>query len=82
MNDARRKMIAEVIETISSIRDELVFIYDEETDAMDRMPESLSTSLRMDEMDSIASRIDNAVGSLEDIIDDLQEIVDTKMTAY
>ena len=40
----------------------------------------LDTSKRKPEMDSVAVTNDNAVGSPEGIMDDLQEIVDSKMT--
>lgn len=41
----------------------------------------LDTSKRKPEMVSVAFTIDNAIGSPEGIMDDLQESVDSKMTA-
>lgn len=74
MNKQRRKMIAEVVEKIETLKGDLEMIRDEEQDAFDNMPESLQGSMRGEEMEEAIGYMDDAIEGLDTAIDSLGEV--------
>lgn len=74
MNKQRRKMIAEVVEKIETLKGDLEMIRDEEQDAFDNMPESLQGSMRGEEMEEAIEYMDEAIEGLDTAIDSLENI--------
>lgn len=83
MNNNRRKQIKEINEKLNSIYEELESIRDDEENYLSNMPEGLFTS-------SIASEIaqsnigdfDYCLGSIKDITENLQSVIDRKISNY
>ena len=76
MNKARRKWLEDIIGKLEEQKDELYQLYEEEQEAYDNMPESLQESERGQAAYEYASDLEGEYNSLEDVIQNLQEILD------
>ncbi len=76
MNKSRRERLESIIEKLENQNDELCQLYEEEQEAYDNMPESLQDSERGQEIQEFASGLEMEQGSLENVIQNLQEILD------
>lgn len=74
MNKKRRKAISVVSQKLSSIRDELGTIQDEETFSRENIPENLQSSEVYENSEEISDYIENAINNIEAAIDDLNSI--------
>ena len=74
MNKARRRQIAEVINSIEIIKGVIEEIRDDEEDAYDNMPESLQESDRGEAMQEAVEFLENACDSLDEALDNLTNI--------
>lgn len=72
MNNARRKIKREAIELLSSALDLLETIAGEEEEAYYNMPEGLQASEKGEEISSNVDYLQDAVSTLEDMIDELE----------
>ena len=68
MNNKRRQEIRKNIESLSVISNNIDIILDEESDCLDNMPENLEGSERYEAME-------NAVDSLSDAVDKIEEVI-------
>ena len=76
MNKARRKWLEDIIGKLEEQKDELYQLYEEEQEAYDNMPEILQDSERGQAAYEYASDLESEHDSLEDVIQNLQEILD------
>lgn len=74
MNKQRRKEIFKMINELEKIKDELKRISCDEQYYFDNMPENLQGSLRGIDSEEAIERLDDAVGSVMDAIENLEEI--------
>lgn len=74
MNKKRRKAISVVSQKLSSIRDELGAIQDEETFSRENIPENLQSSEVYENSEETSDYIENAINNIEAAIDDLNSI--------
>lgn len=77
MNKERRKILQQVIEKLEDINSELGNLSDEEKEAYENIPENLNNTDRANNMYEVAEILDNERGNIEDVIDNLQEIIDS-----
>lgn len=76
MNKNRRKAIAEIIDQLETVKEQIIGVTEEEQEAYDNMPESLQYSERGDSMSEAITDMENATCTIDDIINDLQNIID------
>ena len=74
MNKLRRKKIADIVNSISIMRDKLDVIKDEEEDAMYNIPENLQNSDRYQECEEAVDSLDSAISAIDEAIDYLSDI--------
>ena len=71
MNNSRRKEIAKAVELMEEITTILSYVKDEEEGSYDNFPESLQNSIRGEEMQEWIDRLETAVESIQEQIDEL-----------
>lgn len=76
MNKQRRKWLEDIIGKLEEQKEELYNLQQEEQEAYDNMPESLQDSERGQAVCEYAYDLETECGSLEDVIQNLQEILD------
>lgn len=76
MNNDRRKEIRSVISEIEKSMDVIENILEDEDVYRDLIPENLIESKRYEDSEEASNNLQFALDSLEDVIDNLQEIVD------
>ena len=76
MNKNRRKRLEKIVESLSSIMDELELIGEEEQDVYNNMPENLQYSIKGEMIEENANDIIEAKDDLSDIIDILQNVIE------
>ena len=69
MNAARRAILKKAIASIEQAKGYVDQVYDDEYDALSNMPENLESSERYEKME-------NAVDTLEEIQDDLDDVLE------
>lgn len=76
MNKSRIKRIQNLAETLKLAREELGYIIDEESNALDNMPESLQETKKWQQDDKNLSELYDIKDKVEGLKDRLQEVVD------
>ena len=76
MNKQRRKWLEDIIGKLEEQKDELYNLQQEEQEAYDNMPENLQESERGQAVGECASDLETEYDTLEDVIQNLQEILD------
>lgn len=76
MNKARRKWLEDIIGKLEEQKDELDSLINEEQEAYDNMPESLQDGERGTAMYDSISDLESERDSLEDVMQNLQEILE------
>ena len=74
MNKYRRKVIAELLEQLIEICDNLEAVKDEEEEALENYPENLKYSERGEAMQEAFDNLEEAHGSISEAIDLLESI--------
>lgn len=74
MNKERRNKILKVIADIGQIKEKLQEILNEEEMVFDNMPENLQCSMRGEESEESIEYMNEAVDSLDNAIEQLEEI--------
>ena len=75
MNKERRKKLEDLLEQLSTIKDEITELAAAEQEAFDNLPESLQEGERGQQMEGNVEILEDAVGNIEEIDEWLQEIV-------
>ena len=73
MNNTQRKQIAELIEKIQEVENDLNLLAEEEQNKIDNMPENLQYSDKVERMQEVSEEIDQISGELNDIVIRLEE---------
>lgn len=73
MNNTRRKTIRNIRLSLEDIMVTLESTRDDEQDAFDNLPESLQESERGERMQECIDYLDEAIGSLEEAMDNLTD---------
>lgn len=76
MNKSRIKRIQDLAETLKLAHEELGYIIDEESNALDNMPESLQETKKWQQDDKNLSELYDIKDKVEGLKDRLQEVVD------
>lgn len=74
MNQAQRKLIADIAERLEAIKSEVETLRDEEQDKFDNMPDSLQGSEKGERFQAHIDSLASAFDSLEEAANSLQEI--------
>jgi len=72
MNKQRRKDIDTIIQTLEEIREQIQFVLEEEQEYLDNIPENLQNSERYETAQTAVSELEEADGSIDDIIEHLE----------
>ena len=72
MNKQRRKDIDTIIQTLEEIREQIQFVLEEEQEYLDNIPENLQNSERYETAQTAVSELEEANGSIDDIIEHLE----------
>ncbi|MBQ9727338.1 MAG: hypothetical protein IJV65_07520 [Kiritimatiellae bacterium] len=75
MNNARRKAIEAIHETLTELRDQLEQLRDEEQEYADNMPENMQCGEKHEAAEAAVYNLDDAIGSIESAADTLEELV-------
>ena len=75
MNKNRRKAIERITDKLMEIQTDVEEIRDEEQEAYDNLPESIQDGERGEEMEGYIELIEDALNSIEEAIDYLNEIL-------
>lgn len=73
MNAARRKMLNKIFEALEASKADLETCAGEERASFDNMPEGLQKGEKGQAVAAAADSLDNAVSSLEDVLNSIQE---------
>lgn len=76
MNAKRRKQLANAVEVLNNVLGLLEEVTTDEQDAYDNLPESIQDSDKGEAMLENVDDMEDASSSLQDIIDQLQDIID------
>lgn len=74
MNRDRRKRLRAIIEQAGQLHEQLMAIQEEESEALDNVPESLQLTDRWADMEMAAETMEEAADSLGEIIERLEEL--------
>lgn len=74
MNKERRNRISVVNNRLNVLAEELRSIKEEEENYYDNIPENLQGSMRAEESEEAIDLLDEVVGKIEEIVDQLREI--------
>ena len=72
MNKQRRKDIDALIQALEEIREQIQFVLEEEQEYLDNIPENLQNSERYETAETAVSELEEADGSIDDIIEHLE----------
>lgn len=75
MNNARRNELRKAMELLGQAHDIIESMRDEEQDAFDNMPEGIQYSERGEHMEEMISVMDDALCSLDEIADSMNDEV-------
>ena len=76
MNKQRRKDIDTIIQTLEEIREQIQFVLEEKQEYLDNIPENLQNSERYETAQTAVSELEEADGSIDDIIEHLENAKD------
>lgn len=76
MNKARRKALANIIDQLSSLRDEIEPLAEEERDCYNNLPEGLALTERGEQIGNNADALEQTLDDLDDVITSLSEVRD------
>ena len=72
MNKQRRKDIDTIIQDLEEIRERIQFVLEEEQEYLNNTPENLQNSERYETAQTAVSELEEADGSIDDIIEHLE----------
>ena len=72
MNKQRRKNIDTIIQALEEIREQIQFVLEEEQEYLNNIPENLQNSERYETAQTAVSELEEADGSIDDIIEHLE----------
>lgn len=75
MNRERRNRIAEIMDKLNEIADEICEVAQEERDAFDNLPEAIQYSERGEAMEAAADDLEEVSGEVTDLSERLEEII-------
>lgn len=76
MNKARRKRIREALDLLQQACEIIAEVGEEEENAFDSMPESIQESERGEKMQEYIDTIDEAVGAVDEVKDNLETMLE------
>lgn len=72
MNKQRRKDIDTIIQNLEGIREQIQMVLEEEQEYLDNIPENLQNSDRYETAETAVQELEEADGSIDDIIEHLE----------
>lgn len=82
MNKSRRNQLEDLLASLRNCISELQSIYEDERDALERMPENLQNSERYQQMDETVDVLETEMYNLDDIISHLENIIKKNYTEF
>ena len=79
MNAARRKLLADILDRLSSIKAEIDELKDLEQEAFDNLPEGIQGSERGEKIQANVEIMDDAVNSIDDLEEQIGELLGTSL---
>ena len=76
MNKARRKQIEAALELLQQASEIIAVVGDEEEEAFDNLPESIQESERGEKMQEYIDTIDEVIGAVDEVKDNLETILE------
>lgn len=73
MNNARRKVIQNIMDQLEKLMEDIEAVKDEEQEAYDNLPESIQNSERGEAMDHAIYNLDDAAENVQIVIDVLED---------
>lgn len=73
MNKTRRQKLNSAISHLEEAKKIVTFVYDEEDNAKENLPENLQCSSRYDIMDLAVEHLDSALNYIDDATDDIKK---------
>lgn len=77
MNKERRNRIAEIMDKLNEIADEICEVAQEERDAFDNLPESLQYGERGETMEAAADELEDVSGEVSELASRLEELINS-----
>ena len=77
MNRERRNRIAEIMDRLNEIADEICEVTQEERDAFDNLPESLQYGERGEAMEAAADELEDVAGEVSELASRLEELINS-----
>ena len=77
MNKTTRKELSSYLDELNEIKESIQCIADDEQDKADNMPDNLQMSEKHDLYEEIAEKLNDAVSSIEEATDYIQEAIDS-----
>ena len=77
MNKERRNRIAEIMDKLNEIADEICEVAQEERDAFDNLPESLQYGERGEAMEAAADELEDVSSEVSDLATRLEELINS-----
>lgn len=77
MNKERRNRIAEIMDQLNEIANEICEVAQEERDAFDNLPESLQYSERGESMEAAADELEDVSGEVSELAIRLEELINS-----
>lgn len=72
MNKARRAEINRIIEEISTLKEDIEAVLEEETEYMDNMPENLQCSEKHERAEEVCNQLEEAAEYIDSVIENLE----------
>lgn len=77
MNRGRRNRIAEIMDRLNEIADEICDVAQEERNAFDNLPESLQYGERGEAMEAAADELEDVSGEVSELASRLEELINS-----
>lgn len=68
MNNARRKRICKIVDSLNELKDQIDELHSEEEEVLDNIPESLQGTERYEIAENAVDMLESASSGLEDVI--------------
>ena len=79
MNATRRKLLADILDRLSSIKAEIDELKDLEQETFDNLPEGIQGSERGEKIQANVEIMDDAVNSIDDLEEQIGELLGTSL---
>lgn len=72
MNNARRKSLNKIINTLANAKLDIESVYEEENDVYENYPENLQSTDKYEAMENAVDELENAIDLMDEVIEALE----------